>query len=105
MLGLTRALLEEKDFRELLSRIDYGGCPLVYSGLERIHAAHAAAAVRRETGRQGAAINEILQKVMVEGKPISDDELKEVVGHSPFEVAMGAVTGVLVVVLWKLIFG
>ncbi len=64
-----------------------------------------AAGVRRETGRQGAAINEILQKVMVEGKPISDDELKEVVGHSPFEVAMGAVTGILVAVLWKLIFG
>ena len=64
-----------------------------------------AAGVRRETGRQGAAINEILQKVMVEGKPISDDELKEVVGHSPFEVAMGAVTGILVAVLWKLILG
>jgi transcription-repair coupling factor (superfamily II helicase) len=51
MIALTRALKQEKDFTELLSRIDYGGCPLVYSGLGSIHKAHAAAAVRRLTGR------------------------------------------------------
>ncbi len=51
MLGLTRALREEKDFREILQRIEYGGCPVVYSGLQGIHAAHAAAALRKETGR------------------------------------------------------
>jgi len=51
MLGLTRSLTGEKDFSELLQRIEYGGCPLVYSGLQEIHAAHAAAAIRKETGR------------------------------------------------------
>lgn len=51
MLGLTRSLRHEKDFQELLQRIEYGGCPLTYSGLGEIHAAHAAAAVRKETGR------------------------------------------------------
>ena len=51
MLALTRALKQEKDFDELLRRIEYGGCPLVYSGLGSIHKAHAAAAVRKETGR------------------------------------------------------
>ena len=51
MLGLTRALREEKDFKEILQRIEYGGCPVVYSGLQGIHAAHAAAAIRKETGR------------------------------------------------------
>ena len=56
MLGLTLALREEKDFKELLQRIEYGGCPLVYSGLQRIHAAHAAAAVRKATGRPVAVI-------------------------------------------------
>ncbi len=64
-----------------------------------------AAGVRRETGRQGAAINEILQKVFVDGKPISDKELKEIVGHSPFEVMMGAVVGVICAVFWLLAFG
>ena len=56
MLGLTLALREEKDFKELLQRIEYGGCPLVYSGLQRIHAAHTAAAIRKATGRPVAVI-------------------------------------------------
>ncbi|MBP5167090.1 MAG: transcription-repair coupling factor, partial [Oscillospiraceae bacterium] len=51
MLAVTKALREDKDFSELLSRIEYGGCPLVYSGLGAVHMAAAAAAVRRETGR------------------------------------------------------
>ena len=64
-----------------------------------------AAGGRRETGRQGAAINEILSKVMVDGKPISDEELKEIVGHSPFEVLMGALTGTIVAIVLLLCFG
>ncbi len=51
MLAVTKALKEDKDFSELLGRIEYGGCPLVYSGLGSVHIAAAAAAVRRETGR------------------------------------------------------
>ncbi len=51
MLGLTHALAQEKDFRELLRRMEYGGCPVVYSGLSGIHKSHAAAALRRESGR------------------------------------------------------
>ena len=59
-----------------------------------------AAGVRRETGKQGAVINEILEKVLIDGKPISDDEFKELVGHTPFEVAGGAIVGILVAVLF-----
>ena len=51
MLALTRALNRETDFQEILRRIEYGGCPVVYSGLGSIHKAHTAAAIRRETGR------------------------------------------------------
>ena len=54
-----------------------------------------AAGVRRETGKQSQVINEILSKILVDGQPISDAELKELVGHSPFEVAGGAVVGIL----------
>ena len=64
-----------------------------------------AAGVRRETGRQGQAINDILAKVLVDGKPISDEELKEIVGHSPLEVLMGAITGLAVALLYLLIIG
>lgn len=59
-----------------------------------------AAGVRRETGKQGAMINEILEKVLIDGKPISDDEFKELVGHTPFEVAGGAIVGILVAVVF-----
>ncbi len=51
MLALSQALMREKDFAQLINRIDGGGCPLVYSGLSAIHKAHAAAAIRRITGR------------------------------------------------------
>lgn len=59
-----------------------------------------ATGVRRETGRQGQVINEILQHVLVDGKPITDSELKELVGHSPFEVMGGVVVGVICALLW-----
>ena len=51
MLALSQALMREKDFAQLINRIDGGGCPLVYSGLGSIHKSHAAAAIRRITGR------------------------------------------------------
>lgn len=59
-----------------------------------------ATGVRRETGKQGAVINEILRNVLIDGKPISDDDLKELVGHTPFEVAGGALVGLLVALFY-----
>ena len=55
-----------------------------------------ATGVRRETGKQAMVINRILQDVLINGKPISDEELKELVGHKPIEVAGGALVGFLV---------
>lgn len=59
-----------------------------------------ASGVRRETGLQGQKINQILRNVLVDGKPISDDDMKELVGHSPFEVLMGALLGVIVALVF-----
>ena len=56
MLSLTKALLEEPDFRRLIAGIDAGACPAVISGLSEIHRAHAAAAVRASTMRPVAII-------------------------------------------------
>ena len=62
-----------------------------------------AAGVRRETGTQAAVINQILKDVLINGKQISDEELKELVGHTPLEVACGAVTGLLVATVYLVI--
>lgn len=62
-----------------------------------------AAGVRRETGRQAEVINQILQDVLINGRPISDVELKELVGHKPIEVAGGALLGIAIAVIYLLI--
>ena len=55
-----------------------------------------ATGVRRETGRQAEIINQILRDVLINGKPISDKELKELVGHKPVEVFGGFLVGLTV---------
>lgn len=61
-----------------------------------------ATGVRRETGKQATVINQILRDVLVNGKQISDAELKELVGHKPIEVAGGALVGAAVAGLYIL---
>ena len=57
--------------------------------------------VRYETGKQGQIINKILEELFA-GKPISDEHLKELVGHSPSEVVVGATVGILMVLIMYL---
>ena len=54
-----------------------------------------ASGVRHDTGVQGQVLNEIIRKVFVDGQPITDVELKELVGHTKLEVAGGFIVGVL----------
>ena len=55
--------------------------------------------VRAETGRQGEVLNKIIQEVLVEGKPITEKQLKELVGHTPLEVAAGIAVAVIVTLI------
>ena len=55
--------------------------------------------VRYETGKQGKVINQILRELFMEGKPLTDEKLKELVGHSPLEVLGGAVVGLIVTLI------
>lgn len=48
--------------------------------------------VRYETGKQGKVINEIIRELF-QGKPLTDEKLKELVGHSPLEVFCGILVG------------
>ena len=56
--------------------------------------------VRRETGIQGRVLNEMLDRFTNMGKEISAEaKLKELVGHTPLQVLMGAVLGCVIAVL------
>lgn len=61
---------------------------------------HDAMGVRRETGKQAKAINNMMEWLMDMNNNISPEEkLKEFVGHSPSQVFFGALLGILVAVI------
>ncbi|MDR2903816.1 MAG: divergent PAP2 family protein [Clostridiales bacterium] len=57
-----------------------------------------AAGVRRAAGRHAAIINTIIENVENSGLKL-DKKLKELLGHSPIEVAAGAILGIAVAIL------
>jgi len=54
-----------------------------------------AAGVRRAAGNQAKILNIIIEDI-AQNKPITDERLKELIGHTPKEVVAGAVLGILV---------
>lgn len=62
-----------------------------------------ATGVRHETGIQAQVINELVRKVFV-NEPLSNEELKELIGHTKIEVAGGTIVGLLTVGAY-LLFG
>ena len=50
--------------------------------------------VRRQTGQQAEILNMILDDIYWKGK-VESDRLKELIGHTPIQVFMGAVIGLL----------
>jgi acid phosphatase family membrane protein YuiD len=51
--------------------------------------------VRRAAGRQAAVLNRLVED-MVSMRGIQEDRLRELLGHTPFEVLVGAALGVAV---------
>jgi acid phosphatase family membrane protein YuiD len=51
--------------------------------------------VRRAAGRQAAVLNRLVQD-MVSLRPFQEDRLRELLGHTPVEVLVGAALGVVV---------
>ena len=62
-----------------------------------------AVGVRRQAGFHAQRINLILNEVL-KRKQITESELKEVLGHTPFEVAAGVAVGMITVFLIWLIW-
>lgn len=54
--------------------------------------------VRRASGQQAEILNKILDDIYWRRK-IQEDRLKELIGHTPFEVLVGCVIGILVAIL------
>ncbi|HAX69493.1 MAG TPA: hypothetical protein DCY14_07810, partial [Anaerolineae bacterium] len=66
--------------------------------------AHDAAGVRRQAGIHAERIN-LLFEELLHGHMWNEDELKEVIGHTPLEVIGGIILGLLVAIVqwmvWK----
>lgn len=56
--------------------------------------------VRRSTGKQAGILNKILDDIYWKGK-IQEDQLKELIGHTPIEVIMGCIIGILLAIIFK----
>ncbi len=58
-----------------------------------------AAGVRRAASIQARILNQILEEVFA-GRPLSEQRLKELIGHTPMEVVVGALLGLGIAWLW-----
>ncbi|MBA1337023.1 MAG: putative membrane protein YuiD [Firmicutes bacterium] len=54
-----------------------------------------AAGVRRSAGKQAEILNIIIREV-VEHKGLKEERLKELIGHTPIEVIVGAILGIII---------
>lgn len=63
---------------------------------------HDAAGIRRSAGQQASVINQLRETLSsVFDKPISEVKLKELLGHTPIEVLVGAILGIIVSFVFK----
>ena len=60
--------------------------------------AHDAAGVRRQAGKHAERIN-LLVGELLHGHTLKEEELKEVIGHTPLEVIGGIILGLLVAIV------
>lgn len=58
-----------------------------------------ATGVRREAGRQAEILNDIIENFGQDSPEMMGKRLKELIGHSPLEVFVGAVLGIVIGVL------
>jgi uncharacterized protein len=65
--------------------------------------AHDAAGVRRQAGKHAERIN-VLVGELLHGHTLKEEELKEVIGHTPLEVVGGIILGLLVAIVQWLVW-
>lgn len=80
---------------------EYGGASFQFAlaAIFAIIVMYDAMGVRREAGIQAKVINEMIETFTNMGKQMTvEDKLKEFIGHTPLQVLMGALLGVLIAV-------
>lgn len=58
-----------------------------------------ATGVRRAAGIQASILNQIIDELF-QGHPISETRLRELLGHTPIQVVVGAVLGIFIAWFW-----
>lgn len=53
-----------------------------------------AAGIRQAAGKQAEKINQIVEELF-SGHPLNEEQLRELLGHTPLQVMVGAIVGVL----------
>ena len=80
-----------------------GGYEFALAGILAVIVMYDAMGVRRETGIQARVLNEMMEILTTMGRKMSvEEKLKEFVGHTPIQVLMGALLGILIGVLMYL---
>lgn len=55
-----------------------------------------AAGVRQAAGKQARILNQIIDELFSQGKEFNEDRLKELLGHTPFQVIVGLSMGIAI---------
>ena len=55
--------------------------------------------VRRSSGKQASILNKMIEDIYWKHK-IQEDQLKELIGHTPIEVFMGSIIGILLALIF-----
>lgn len=62
-----------------------------------------ATGVRQAAGKQAKVLNQIIRELFT-GQPVSEEELKELIGHTSVEVIVGALVGIAYTFSWFAFF-
>ncbi|AFZ36935.1 acid phosphatase/vanadium-dependent haloperoxidase related [Stanieria sp. NIES-3757] len=58
-----------------------------------------AAGVRQAAGKQAKLLNQIVDEIFQEGHNVNEERLKELLGHTPFQVLVGLILGISISIL------
>jgi acid phosphatase family membrane protein YuiD len=93
MVGITHSIGLSVGFNSPLFALAFAMCMIII---------YDATGIRRQAGKHAELINAMI-KDLASGNPLKEEQLREVLGHSPLEVLAGIVLGLIVAqVTWML---